>query len=181
MKKTKHHKRVILYEKKLTEILVKSLSINFEIRCQSWVDLVPNSQELCYRATTAALKAAGVTGDGAEIGVILANDSFVQSLHRQWLDKDKPTNVLAFPSEDFHKNRGPLNLLGDIVVAAGVVKEEALEQNKSITNHLAHMIVHGTLHLLGYDHVSDKAAAKMENLETNALAGLSIKDPYFSN
>ena len=181
MKKAKIKKRANLYEKILTEILVKPLLINFEIRCQSWRDLVPNSQELCYRATTAALKAANVTGDGAEVGVILANNNFVQSLHRQWLDKDRPTNVLAFPSGDYHKIRGPLNLLGDIVVASGVVKQEALEQNKPITSHLAHMIIHGTLHLLGYDHVSDKAAAKMENLETNALAGLSIKDPYFSN
>ena len=82
----------------MTEILVRPLLINFEIRCQSWRDLVPNSQDLCSRATTAALKAADVTGDGGQVGVILADNDFVQSLHRQWLDKDRPTNVLGFPT-----------------------------------------------------------------------------------
>ena len=94
-KKAKIKNRANLYEKILTEILFKPLLINFEIRCQSWRDLVPNSQELCYRAMTAALKAANVTGDGAEVGVILANNNFVQSSFSNSLNISFATSLVA--------------------------------------------------------------------------------------
>lgn len=107
----------------------------------------------------------------------------IQLLNSQYRHKDKPTNVLSFPFEL------PLGLpseaaeemsdeLGDIVICPKVVLEEAAEQGKSSVDHWAHMVVHGTLHLLGYDHISDDDAARMEELEVKALKQLNIPDPY---
>ncbi len=159
----------------------ESMSINLEIRHKNWINLVRDPKELCLSAARAALKSVGVSGQNIEIGVILADNKFVQILNQKWLGKDYPTNVLAFPNQERHDDSSRLNLLGDIVIAFGVVKQEAKDQKKTISDHVAHMIVHGTLHLLGYDHISEKSAVEMELLEINALSGINIADPYFSN
>ena len=101
-----------------------------------------------------------------------------QQLNSQYRQKDKPTNVLSFP---FEVPEGiELNLLGDLVVCASVVEQEAKEQNKVLFHHWAHMIVHGCLHLLGYDHINDADADEMEALEVKILAKLAISNPYES-
>jgi probable rRNA maturation factor len=92
---------------------------------------------------------------------------------------DKPTNVLSFPFESPPEVK--LDLLGDLVICAEVVEQEAQQQNKNLMHHWAHMIVHGTLHLLGYDHVEDSDAQQMEALEITILAKLAIDDPYQDN
>ena len=99
-----------------------------------------------------------------------------RSLNHQYRGKDKPTNVLSFP---FESPPGiELPLLGDLVICAPVISEEAQEQNKTVRNHYAHMVVHGILHLLGYDHIDEAEAQQMEALEIRVLAELGIDDPY---
>lgn len=113
---------------------------------------------------------------GHEITVRIVSPEESQQLNNQYRGKDKPTNVLSFP---FESPPGiALPLLGDLIVCADVVAQEALEQNKALKDHWAHMIIHGCLHLLGYDHIEEEEAEEMESLEIELLASLNIKDPY---
>ena len=123
--------------------------------------------------------AAAAVGDHraeAEISLRIVDEEESQALNRQYRGKDKPTNVLSFPA-DIPPELG-LPLLGDLVICAQVVAREAEQQHKALSAHWAHMVVHGTLHLLGYDHIEDDEAEIMESLETRILAGLGIDDPY---
>jgi probable rRNA maturation factor len=111
-----------------------------------------------------------------ELTIRIVDEPESQALNRDYRDKDKPTNVLSFP---FEAPPGvPCELLGDLVICAPVVAREAAEQGKSAPAHWAHMVVHGVLHLLGYDHEEDAQAEDMEALEVQILAGLAIADPY---
>jgi probable rRNA maturation factor len=110
----------------------------------------------------------------AEVSVRLCNDDEIRALNLGWRSKDKATNVLTFPAPA--GDRGPL--LGDIVVAFEYVSEEAREAGRSLRDHLTHMIVHGLLHLLGFDHESENEAERMEDFERRILAQLGIRDPY---
>ena len=101
------------------------------------------------------------------------------AINAEWRGKDKPTNVLSFPApRDIPIPAGESRPLGDIVLAYGVIAREAEEQGKTLRAHVAHLMVHGTLHLLGYDHETDVEAEEMEALETSILKGLGITDPY---
>ena len=102
---------------------------------------------------------------------MLTDDAEVRQLNARWRGKDKPTNVLSFPAGD------PV-LIGDVVLAFQTVKREAAEQGKHFGDHLSHLVVHGALHLIGYDHVKARDAEAMEALERRVLAGLGIADPY---
>lgn len=116
-----------------------------------------------------------VTGP-AEVTVVLTNDAEQRELNRQWRGKDASTNVLSFPQiEPFDPVFG---LIGDITVALETVRREADELEKSLEDHFTHLIVHGFLHILGYDHIQEQDALEMEALETQILAGLGIADPY---
>jgi probable rRNA maturation factor len=117
-------------------------------------------------------KVAGV----AEISIVLLDDAEQRELNRQWRQIDKPTNVLSFPQiEPFSPVVG---ILGDITLARETLEREALELGKSFTDHYTHLVVHGFLHILGYDHIEDDEALVMEGLETQILATLGIEDPY---
>ncbi|MCW8866093.1 MAG: rRNA maturation RNase YbeY [Colwellia sp.] len=129
---------------------------------QSWID--------------AALQS--VTDKTFELTIRLVNADESAALNYQYRQKNKPTNVLSFPFEV--PDGIELNLLGDIVICTHVVEQEAKEQNKAIIDHWAHMVVHGCLHLLGYDHINDNEAQEMEALEVNILAKLTVSDPYQS-
>jgi probable rRNA maturation factor len=118
-----------------------------------------------------------------ELSVRLAEDEEVRALNSQWRGKDKATNVLSFPLTDPAELAapsvdGPELMLGDIILARGVCAAEAEEKAIPIDQHAAHLMVHGTLHLLGYDHHDDETASDMEARETRALARLGIADPY---
>lgn len=123
-----------------------------------------------------------------EICLVLANDAQITELNKAWRGKDGPTNVLSFPAEDdspdIPQTGGNLeesqdeSVLGDVVFAFETIAREAAEQGKSFHNHVAHLLVHGVLHLLGYDHQSDEDAGQMESLERRILATLDIADPY---
>jgi probable rRNA maturation factor len=116
--------------------------------------------------------------DGLEISIVLSTDARVRTLNRDYRGKDKPTNVLSFPAVDEERmTPGPL-MLGDIVLALQTTQKEAKAENKPFKAHVAHLVVHGVLHLLGYDHEIERDALKMERMERLILADLGIADPY---
>jgi probable rRNA maturation factor len=125
-----------------------------------------------------AVDAAGSTGD-MEVSVRVVSTAEMQQLNSEFRDQDKPTNVLSFPAGDLAGlPDDAARPLGDIVVCAAVVADEAEQQGKAQRDHWAHMIVHGTLHLLGFDHENDSDAAEMEGLEIRILGGHGIANPY---
>ena len=127
------------------------------------------------------IRAAGPGGD-FDVSIRIVDAGEMQALNRDYRDQDKPTNVLAFPAGDAgFVPPGDRPLLGDIVVCASIVADEAAEQGKALGDHWGHMVVHGTLHLLGHDHQTDHEAEAMEALERHILAGLGIADPYAGN
>jgi probable rRNA maturation factor len=150
----------------------------------------PAGEETVRRAALRAFEVAGEGGQ-AELCVVLADDAFVQTLNKTYRGKDKPTNVLSFPTGEIPVAAGPEPLwggetgrarpLGDIVLAEETLIREAAEQGKSFADHLSHLVVHGVLHLLGEDHEDDDAAEVMEGLERDILASLGIADPYASD
>ena len=118
-----------------------------------------------------------------ELSVRLTGDDEVQALNAEWRGKDKPTNVLSFPQMETNEigtagTDGPDLMLGDVVLAREVCEREAAEKAIPLEEHAAHLVVHGTLHLLGYDHHDDDSADDMESREVRALARLGIADPY---
>ncbi len=147
-----------------------------------------NWAELARMAATSAIAESAFPqlGSGSrsvELGVRLTSDDEVRALNAEWRGKDKPTNVLSFPMAeadelDDTSPEGPELMLGDIVLARGVCVAEAADKAISIEAHASHLLVHGTLHLLGYDHHDDSAASDMEAREVRALARLGIADPY---
>jgi len=117
------------------------------------------------------------TENEMELTILIVDEAESQALNREYRDKDNPTNVLSFPFEapEFVE----INLLGDLVICAPVVEHEAKEQSKSLESHWAHMVIHGTLHLQGYDHVQEADAEQMEGLEISILNDLGYNNPYF--
>jgi probable rRNA maturation factor len=112
------------------------------------------------------------------VAVALIDDRAMRKLNKTYRGKDKPTNVLSFPSGETADSKRARQSLGDVAIALGTVKREAKAQGKSISDHLTHLMVHAVLHLLGYDHEADPDAEEMEALERKALAALGIADPY---
>jgi len=115
---------------------------------------------------------------GAELGLIFADNAFVRALNCDWRGHDTATNVLAFPAMDDIQIPGAQVLLGDVVIARQKLESEAQKQNKPVHHHLMHLVCHGTLHLLHYDHMTDTDADQMESLERTILAQMQIPDPY---
>ena len=146
-----------------------------------WEALVRSAAEAAI-AESAFPRLADCARD-VELSVRLTSDSEVKALNAKWRGKDKPTNVLTFPQLDRNElenvgDAGPELMLGDVVLARGVCEREADEKSVPIEQHAAHLIVHGTLHLLGYDHQDDASAEDMEAREIRALGRLGIDDPY---
>lgn len=123
------------------------------------------------------INAAWKQDDKAEVSLVLANDAFIQTLNRDYRGKNKPTNVLSFETGAPHQKGTPW-LAGDIIVAYETVVRESSEQGKSFESHLAHLLIHGALHLQGEDHLTDKQASKMETHETTIMEQLGYKNPY---
>jgi len=134
---------------------------------------------LVDRAVPVALAEAEVEAvDGVELSLVFTDDDAIQSLNAEWRQKDKPTNVLSFPAFPMAPGDPLPPMLGDIVLAYETVVREAELEGKPLENHITHLIIHGLLHLLGYDHETDEEAEEMEALERQALARLAIPDPY---
>jgi probable rRNA maturation factor len=148
---------------------------------RSWQSLASKAAEAAIAES--AFPELAMAGRPIEISILLTGNEEVQHLNEKWRGKDKPTNVLSFPMaaeyELQEENVAPAELLlGDIVLARGVCEAEAAEKGVSVEDYAAHLLVHGTLHLLGYDHIDEAGAADMEQREGRALARLGIADPY---
>ncbi len=113
-----------------------------------------------------------------ELSLVFTDDEQIREINAEWRDKDKATNVLSFPAFPLEPGGMPGPMLGDIVIARETVEREALELEKSFEDHLTHLLVHGFLHLFGYDHMDEEEAEEMESLETRILAVLGLSDPY---
>lgn len=113
-----------------------------------------------------------------ELSLVFTNDAEIREINAEWRDKDKPTNVLSFPAYPIQPGDEPGPMLGDIVIARETVEREAVELEKTFDDHLTHLLVHGFLHLFGYDHMDEEEAEEMEGLETRILARLGLSDPY---
>ena len=136
---------------------------------------------LLRRAITEAAMALSTTALSTrpvELAIVLTHDSAIRKLNRTWRGKDEPTNVLAFPAQ---QQASPPGSLGDIVIAYETLAREAKAEGKPFSHHLAHLAVHGFLHLCGYDHGTDRQAAAMERLEVAILARLRIPNPYIAH
>jgi probable rRNA maturation factor len=154
--------------------------------CAKWRRALPAAAKLARQAAEAALAQSGAQagkrsrigrGAAAELSIVLADNATVQELNARWRGKDAPTNVLAFASDEKPVAGQPV-LLGDVVLAYETVAAEAKQQGKALADHFQHLVIHGVLHLLGYDHVVAAPARRMETLEKRILASLGIADPY---
>lgn len=154
------------------------MSVDLDIDRKAWKGLAAPDR-LVKAAVRAAFGAAHVRDGRTLLSVVLADDATVRALNRRWRRSDEPTNVLSFPQPRQHRGKAGA-LLGDVVLAGGVVAREARQQGKTVAAHASHLIVHGVLHLLGHDHMSARQAKAMERLEIEALAALGIADPYRS-
>ena len=153
-------------------------SIALAIPCAAWASAVPEIERLSLAAALLALKSAPVPAD-AELSIVLTDDTEIRALNRAWRGLDTPTNVLSFAGDDTPGVPGAQVLLGDVVVAYETARREVEEgAAASLADHLAHLIVHGVLHLLGHDHEDDTEAEAMERLEIQLLAELGVPDPY---
>lgn len=138
----------------------------------------PNAAALVRKAIRAAASTKSASTPHTELAIVLTNDSAIRALNRQWRKLDAPTNVLSFPAKAVRAERTAPRQLGDIVIAFETTAREAAMEGKRFEHHLVHLTVHGFLHLLGYDHDSDREAKKMERLEVAILARLNVPDPY---
>lgn len=161
------------------------LEIAVSLHDAAWLEACADLEAQAEAAVTAVLRHLKIAGEPLEISLVFTDDAEQRSLNRDYRMKDRPTNVLSFPSMDDGgmNDRGPAaagqpRLLGDVVLARETVAREARAQGKSMAAHTTHLLVHGTLHLLGYDHQEPAEASEMEALETAILAGLGIADPY---
>lgn len=154
--------------------------IDLAVEDARWETEIPGLEALVARAVEAGLAIAPERPDGpVAVSVLLTDDAAVQELNRTWRGKDKPTNVLSFPAAPQPRHDEAATPLGDVVLAYETLVRESAEQSKPLQNHLAHLLVHGTLHCLGQDHeIGEAEADAMEALEVAALATLGIPDPY---
>ena len=135
----------------------------------------PRAASIVRKAVVTAAKAASTRA--TELAIVLTDDSAIRALNREWRGLDAPTNVLSFPAK-VRRGRHAARHIGDIVIAYQTVAREAKAEGKPLRDHLAHLAVHGFLHLLGYDHETAEDAKAMERLEVRILASLDVPDPY---
>jgi probable rRNA maturation factor len=156
--------------------------IQVAVEAGAWSERLSGLDELCEVTVAAVLAAEKHALLGPpEISVLLTDDAHIRELNRIWRDQDKATNVLSFPALDDDLPPAPPGepvLLGDVVLAFETVEREALQEGKPLRDHVAHLLIHGTLHLLGHDHEDAAEALAMERRETLILAGLGVPDPY---
>ncbi len=149
------------------------MEIAIQIRHAAWRTALPDVRHVTRKAAKAAL-AMKPRPDGGELAVVLADDAMLRSLNNDYRGIDKATNVLAFAYGDAAAN----GALGDVIISLERTAAEAKQAGCGLGDHLSHLVIHGVLHLLGYDHGNDSDAETMEALETRALAGIGIANPY---
>ena len=150
-----------------------SIFVDLQIATEN-IEGLPTEEQIVQWATAVVQP----EGDKVEMTVRIVDEAESHELNLTYRGKDRPTNVLSFPFEC--PDEVELPLLGDLVICRQVVEREAAEQEKPLMAHWAHMVVHGSLHLLGYDHIEDDEAEEMESLETQIMQGLGLDDPYLA-
>ena len=154
-----------------------NLQIDIAVEAGGWPDegVLGDKAE---RACSATFTELGVEPSQSELSLVFTDDASIQNLNREWRGKDKPTNVLSFPAFEVSPGDALPPMLGDVILAFETVSREAALEDKPFEHHLTHLLVHGLLHLLGYDHENDADADEMEGLERKILERLSVPDPY---
>lgn len=148
-------------------MVTDTLELNVIEQAGDWSDLSLQFEPILTRV----LEHAGLQAEGRAVALVLSDDVHIQELNRDFRGKDKPTNVLSFPSDEPEE-------FGDIIISVNTLKAEAVAQNKTFDNHVCHMVVHGMLHLLGYDHQIEAEAEEMEALEIAILREVGVENPY---
>lgn len=158
------------------------------IQSERWHDILPDTENTVAHICATVfsqIEASHPLPEGTEISIVLADDAFIRTLNASYRSKDAPTNVLSFPAQELIPGKPfPITgeemeiTLGDVILALETIEREAVEQHKTFEAHVTHMLVHGILHLLGYDHMNDKEADAMESLEVTILHYLNITNPY---
>ncbi|MDF2116921.1 rRNA maturation RNase YbeY [Roseiarcaceae bacterium H3SJ34-1] len=155
-----------------------SVTVDISNEFDHWPAGIPDIETFTTQAIAAALAGAKVAlQDHVEVSIVYCDDAFIHDLNKQWRRKDAPTNVLSFPLAS-GAALATTPMLGDIIISCETVMREARDEGKSFADHLAHMLVHGALHLAGYDHEIDADAETMEALERTVLSQLGVDDPY---
>ena len=144
--------------------------LQISLQEKRWRQVLPNYRSICRKAILSVIDLKQ-----AEVSVVLADDSFVHRLNLEYRNMDKSTNVLSFPMPFVDV---PMRPMGDIVLSLDTIEKEAFEQGKTFEAHLAHLLIHGALHLSGYDHISDDEAKQMEALEMEKMQQLGYDNPY---
>jgi probable rRNA maturation factor len=179
----------------MSDLPAEPFSVEVSVHCDAWLAACPDAAALAATAARAALArtalartarpVAGRPAGHLILGVILTDDAEQRRLNRTYRGTDAPTNVLSFALADLATDpasaaapAGSSVLLGDVVLALATIEREAAEQHKKLADHLRHLVVHGVLHLLGFDHQGEAAAASMEAREVEILQSLGVPDPY---
>ena len=147
------------------------IELAYRVEAAAWRTDIPDLEKIAESAVSAI--ASLVKLDQGEISLYLADNPQIQDLNRAWRGKDRPTDVLSFPADPMDHP-----FLGDIALSFGILSSDAQSQNKTLEQHLSHLLIHGVLHLLGHDHMNATEAEEMEALERSALASLGWPDPY---
>jgi probable rRNA maturation factor len=154
------------------------LAVDILIESEAWKTL-PEAEDVARRAISFAAASTDETRcRNAELSLLFCDDATIAVLNGQWRGQEKPTNVLSFPAPPLHGAPGGKAPLGDIAIAYETLVREAAEGGRTASAHLAHLVVHGFLHLVGYDHQVDDEAERMERLERDILARVGVADPY---
>src|SRR5262245_47306005 len=151
--------------------------IDIQTQSTLW-ETQPMAAQIVHDAVMAA--ASELSTAGGEVSIVLTDDSAIARLNRDWRGIDKPTNVLSFPASG-QRTAGGTRLLGDIIIAYQTLERECEGENREFLHHLAHLAIHGFLHLNGYDHQTDTQAEAMEELESKIMSRLNMPDPYLEH
>ena len=164
----------------MSGLVSEAFSVEVSVHCEAWLAACPEAEALAATAARAALvrTAEKLAGAPLMLGLILTDDAEQRGLNRIYRGRDAATNVLSFALADTAAPAGEPVLLGDVVLAFATIEREATEQKKKLGDHLQHLVVHGVLHLLGFDHENAADAAAMEACEVEILERLGVPDPY---